>query len=327
MHHPIAFYRRLLLTGLVAGVMTTALHAEALYPARPITMIVGWPAGGPSDNVARLVAKRMAEILGQAIVIDNRAGAGSNIGSEMAARAKPDGYTILFATGSSHGLNSALYANLPYKPIEDFAPIGFISTSPGTLLVPANSPFKSVHELVQAAKASPGRLNYGSAGIGSSQHLAAAAFRSAAGVDVTHIPFKGTAPAIADLMAGRVDFIITTGAVPFVRSGKVRALAVAAQQRLTSLPDVPTFEEAGMKGFVTDSWYGLVAPAGTPVPVLQVLNAALIKTLATPEIRKAFVDQGAVPGSAMSPDAFWSFVKGQMATAAQLVKTSGAKLE
>ena len=214
----------------------------------------------------------MSEILGQPFIIDNRAGAGGNIGSDLAAKAKPDGYTIMLATSSSHGLNSALYSHLGYRPIEDFAPIGFISTSPGTLLVPTASPFKSVADLVAAAKARPGTLNYGSAGIGSSQHLAAAGFKTAAGIDVAHIPFKGTAPAIADLMAGRVDFVITTGAVTFVRSGKLRALAVAAHQRLKALPDVPTFEEAGMKGFTTDSWYGLVAPAGTPAPVLQALE-------------------------------------------------------
>jgi tripartite-type tricarboxylate transporter receptor subunit TctC len=320
--------RRALLAGLAALLLAPVVaRADAAYPTRPITMIVGWPAGGPSDNVARLVAKQMSEILGQPIVIDNRAGAGGNIGSDMTVKARPDGYTIMLATSSSHGLNSALYANLGYRPIDDFSPIGFISTSPGTLLVPAAAPFKSVSDLVQAAKAKPGGLNYGSGGIGSSQHLAAAGFKTAAGIDVAHIPFKGTAPAIADLMAGRVDFIITTGAVPFVHSGKLRALAVASHQRLQALPDVPTFEEAGMKGFVTDSWYGLVAPAGTPAPVLQVLNAALIKAIGTPDVRKQFIDQGAVPAKPMSPDAFWSFVKGQMGSAAELVKASGAKLE
>ena len=308
------------------GVPRLASAADA-FPSRAITMIVGWPVGGPSDNVARLVARQMSDVLGQPLVIDNRAGAGSNIGSEIAARARPDGYTIMFATSGSHGLNSELYAKLNFRPIEDFAPIGPISHSPSTLLVPVDSPYRQVQDLVDAARRNPGKLNYGSGGVGSSQHLAGARFKKIAGIDVVHIPFKGTAPAITDLMAGRLDMILTTGAGPFVASGKLRALAVAAPARMPALPDVPTFDEAGIKGFYTDSWYGLVAPAGTPAGTLDTLNAALTKALQNPQLRQQMIDQGAIPAQPMTPEQFWTFVKKQMPEAAALAREAGAKFE
>ncbi len=313
-------------TALALSLAVPAIAQQAL-PSGPITMIVGWPAGGPSDNVARLTAARMSEALGQSIVIDNKGGAGGNIGSDAAARARPDGSTIMLATATSHGLNSALYARLNHDPVKDFAPVGMITTSPSVLLVPTGSPFRTVADLLKAARAEPGKLNYGSGGVGSSQHLAGANFKRIAGVDVTHIPFKGTAPAMTDLMAGRVDFVLTTGAMSFIRSGKLRPLAVAARERLPALPDVPTFEEAGVKGFYTDSWYGLVAPAGTPRPALDKLNAALATALRNPEVQQQFLDQGSLPVKPMGVDEFWKFVVAQMPAAAELVRVSGAKAE
>ena len=304
-----------------------AVAQPGALPAGPITLVVGWPAGGPSDNVARLTAQRMAEALGQSIVIDNKGGAGGNIGSDAAARARPDGSTIMLATATSHGLNSALYAKLNHDPIKDFAPIGMITTSPSVMLVPTDSPFRSVADLLKAAQAQPGKLNYGSGGVGSSQHLAGANFQRISGADITHIPYKGTAPAMTDLMAGRVDFVLTTGAMSFIHSGKLRPLAVAARQRLPALPDVPTFEEAGVKGFYTDSWYGLVAPAGTPRPALDKLNAALATALRNPEVQKQFLDQGSLPVKPMGVDEFWRFVQQQMPAAAEQVRISGAKAE
>lgn len=301
--------------------------AESAYPAGPITMIVGWPAGGPSDNVARLIAAKLSIAMGQPVVIDNRAGAGGNIGSDLASRARPDGYTIMLATVASHGLNSALYPKLNYDPIQDFSPVGFITSSPSTLLVPVDSKIKNVEQLIAAAKAEPGKLNYGSGGVGSSQHLAGATFKKMANVDIVHVPYKGTAPAMTDLMAGRVDMILTTGVVSFVRSGKVRALAVASRERLPALPDVPTFDEAGLKGFYTDSWYGLVAPAGTPRAVLEKLNASLAIALDDAEVKKQFFEMGFLPAKPMSIDDFWSMVKKQMPEAAELVKSTGARIE
>jgi tripartite-type tricarboxylate transporter receptor subunit TctC len=304
-----------------------ALAQPAALPPGPITLIVGWAAGGPSDNVARLTATHMATALGQSIVIDNKGGAGGNIGTDAAARAKADGSTIMLATVASHGLNSALYPKLNHDPIKDFAPVGLISTSPSVLLVPINSPYRTVKDLLDAARAQPGKLNYGSGGVGSSQHLAGASFKTLTGVDVTHIPFKGTAPAMTDLMAGRVDYVLTTGAMAFIHSGKLRALAVAAKQRLPALPDVPTFDEVGIKGFYTDNWYGLVAPAGTPRPALEKLNAALAQALRNPDVQKQFVDQGALSVKPMGVDEFWTFVQQQMPVAAEQVRVSGAKAE
>lgn len=202
-----------------------------------------------------------------------------------------------------------------------------IASSPSVLLVPNDSPFHSVAELLARARAEPGRLNYGSGGVGSSQHLAGASFRKLAGVDIAHIPYKGTGPAMTDLMAGRVDMVLTTGAMSFVRSGKLRALAVAGRQRLPGLPEVPTFDEAGLKGFYTDSWYGIVAPAGTPRPALQKLNDALAATLRNPAVQKQFVEQGLVPVPPMGLDEFWTFVRQQMPTAAETVRISGATAE
>jgi tripartite-type tricarboxylate transporter receptor subunit TctC len=290
-------------------------------------MIVGWAAGGSADNVSRLIAQHMATALGQPVLVDNRAGAGSNIGSELVSKAKPDGYTIMLATPASHGYNSALYIILKFRHLEDFSPIGMISTSPGTLLVPVGSPYTSLRELIAAAKAAPGKLNYGSAGVGSSQHLAGALFNRMAGVDVAHIPFKGSGPAMTEMMAGRLDMIITTGPLPFIQSGKLRPLAIASRQRHPAMPDVPTFEEAGLRGFVTDNWYGLVAPANTPRPILETLNTALVKSLASPDVQKQFVEQGAFPAKAMKPDEFWTYVKKQMPEMAEQVKTAGAKME
>jgi len=262
--------------------------AQPAYPtATPVTMIVGWPAGGPSDNVARLIANPLGRALGQSVVIDNRAGAGGNIGTDIAAKARPDGYTIMLATATSHGLNSALYARLNHDPVKDFAPVGMIASSPSVLLVPAGSPFKTVADVLAQARANPGKLNYASAGVGSSQHLAGARFVKLANVDIPHIPYKGTAPAMTDVMAGRVDMVLTTGAVSFVRSGKVRALAVAARQRLPQMPDVPTSAESGFPGFELEAWVALFAPKGTPPAAIAKLTEAAKLALETPQVRKS----------------------------------------
>ncbi|MDM0025498.1 Bug family tripartite tricarboxylate transporter substrate binding protein [Variovorax saccharolyticus] len=305
----------------------SAAHAQDTFPSKPITMIVGWATGGSADNVSRLIAQHMSTALGQPVLVDNRAGAGSNIASELVAKSKPDGYTIMLATPASHGYNSALYSSLKFRPMEDFSPIGMISTSPGTMLVPVDSPYKTLRDLIAAAKAAPGKLNYGSAGVGSSQHLAGALFNKMAGVDIAHIPFKGSGPAMTEMMAGRLDVIITTGPLPFVQSGKVRPLAIASHQRHPAMPTVPTFEEAGLKGYITDNWYGLVAPANTPRPVLDALNAALVKSLASPDVQKAFVEQGAFPAKAMKPDEFWAYVRKGMPEMAEQVRAAGAKMD
>lgn len=322
--------RRLLLAAAVSfGLVASVSNAQNTddYPSSPVTMIVGWAAGGPSDSVARLVANEMAQHLGQSIVVENKGGAGGNIGSVAAARARPDGYTIMLSTVASHGLNAALYDNIGYDPINDFAPVGLISSSPSTMLVPVGSPFKSVQDYIDHARQNPGQLTYGSGGVGSSQHLAGASFKTRTNVDILHVPFKGTAPALTDVMAGRIDMIITTGAIAPIGSGKVRALAVTARERIAALPDVPTFHEAGVESFYMDSWYGLVAPAGTPRPTLEKLNAALTAALQSEELRARFIESGSVPAEPMTIDAYWDFVKGGMSEAAELVRISGARAE
>lgn len=323
--------RQLLTTACVAalGLATPTAFAQATtdYPQSAVSMVVGWAAGGPADTVARLVAAEMSKHLGQSVVVENKGGAGGNIGSVAAARAKPDGYTIMLATVASHGLNAALYDNIGYDPIKDFAPVGLISTSPSTMLVPIDSPFKTVQDYIEQARAKPGELTYASGGIGSSQHLAGASFKTRTGVDILHVPFKGTAPALTDVMAGRIDMIITTGALSPIGSGKVRPLAVTSRQRIAALPDVPTFHEAGVKDFYMESWYGLVAPAGTPRPVLEKLNQALAKSLQNPELQKKFIDGGSVPAEPMSLDAYWNMVQQGMTEAQELVRISGAKAE
>lgn len=306
---------------------TTPTFANEDFPIKPITMVVGWTAGGSADAVARLIANHMSTALGQAVVVDNKPGAGGNIGSDFASKSKPDGYTIMLATSASHGWNSVLYSNLRYKPIEDFAPIGLISTSPGTLLVPLNSPYQSLQQIISAARATPGKLNYGSGGVGSSQHMAGAMLNRLANIEITHIPFKGTAQAMTDLMANRVDLIITTGPIAFIKSGKLRALAVASRERHPAMPDIPTFQEAGLDNFFTDNWYGLVAPANTPITILKKLNGALGQALTNPQVKQNFIDQGAFPAKPMTIDQYWTFVKDQMPLAAEMVRASGAKSE
>jgi len=318
-----------LAAGISLAVFVSGASAQTAddYPRSAVTMIVGWTAGGPADNVARMVAAEMGKHLGQSVVIDNKSGAGGNIGSVAAARAKPDGYTVMLATVASHGLNSALYDDIGYDPIKDFAPVGLINTSPSTMLVPKDSPFKTVQEFIDYARQNPGKLTYASGGIGSSQHLAGASFKMRTNIDILHVPFRGTAPALTDLMAGRVDMIITTGAIPPILSGRVRPLAITAKERIPALPDVPTFDEAGVKGFFMESWYGIVAPAGTPRPILAKLNEALIKSLESPSLRNQFIDSGSVPAQPMSIDAYWEMVNKGMAEAAELVRISGAKAE
>lgn len=317
------------LTVLGLSAVTTSLVAQSYddYPKSPIMMIVGWNAGGPADNVGRMVGAEMSKHLGQSVVIDNKGGAGGNIGSMAAARAKPDGYTIMLSTIASHGLNSALYDDIGYDPIEDFEGIGLINTSPSTMLVPTDSPFKSVNDYVEYAKQHPGKLTYASGGVGSSQHLAGASFKTRTGIDILHVPYKSTAPAITDLMSGQVDMIITTGAIGPIQSGKVRPLAITSRDRIPALPDVPTFDEIGIKGFYMEPWYGLVAPAGTPRPILIKLNEALTKSLESPKVRQQFIDTASVPAEPMSVDAYWTMVKDGMVEATELVEISGAKSE
>lgn len=325
----LAFLRRasraLVLAALAAGIAPAA-HAQA-YPERPIKLVVPWPPGGATDALARLLAQRLTEKLGQTVIVDNKAGAGGNIGTASFVREKADGYTLLMATSSTNAANPHLYSRLGFDAAKDFAPVAFVAEIPNILEVPKQSPFQSVSDLVAAAKAEPGKLNYGSGGVGSSQHLAGAMFKYLTGADVLHIPYKGSGPAVSDLLAGQVDMMLDTGSLAQVQAGALRALAVASRQRLPALPNVPTFEEAGVPKMYASAWYGIVAPAGTPADVVQRLNQEVNAVVADPEVKKRMESMGAIVPAGQTPAEFSAFIQSEIARYAEIVKISGAKME
>jgi tripartite-type tricarboxylate transporter receptor subunit TctC len=318
--------------GAVAVIAALAVHglrsaaaAPADYPVRPITLIVPYPAGGGNDVIARLVASKMSLKLGKPIVIENRGGAGSTIGTRDAARSKPDGYTILIAT-SSLAINPSLYPDAGYDPNKDFAPIGLIATSSNFVVVNPSLPVHSIAELIALAKRQPGKLDFASTGTGTSTHLSAELFASMAGLKLTAIPYKGVAPAITDLLGGHVDlmFCPTASIVGLVQQGKLRALAVTGAKRSPLFPDVPTVAEAGLPGYDAELHYGIVAPAGTPPPVIARLNAALNDALADATIRSRLGVDGAtaLPGT---PEAYAADIAGEQAKWSAIIRKSGVK--
>ena len=317
---------RIRLLALVPVLLAAGAQAQ-IYPNQPIRLIVPWPAGGGVDTSARIISQPLAERLGQNIVIENRGGAGGNIGTELAARAKPDGYTLLMASSSPHAINPHLYPKLPFEPIKDFAPIALVASVPNILVVPTSSPFHSVADIIAHAKANPGKLTFGSAGVGSSQHLAGAILIRATGINILHVPYKGTAPAEADLMAGHISLMLdTTACLPLVAGGKLRALAVTSKVRNPALPNVPTFEEAGVPNVISSVWYGLAAPAGTPREIVNRLNAEINSILQTPEMRKRMQDFGGEPGTG-SADTFLQFFESELKRFGEVVRLSGAKAD
>jgi tripartite-type tricarboxylate transporter receptor subunit TctC len=314
------------LFGLLLCAVTGLAQAQG-YPNQPIRLVVPWPPGGGVDTMARLIATPLGQRLGQSIVVENKPGAGGNIGTEQAARARPDGYTLLMGSISPNAVNVHLYSKLPFDPIKDFAPIAFVSSVPNILVVPAHAPASTAQELIAQAKAEPGKLNYGSAGVGSSQHLAAIMLIAATRIDIVHVPYKGTAPAEADLVAGHVSLMLdTTTCLPFVAGGKMKALAVASKARNPALPNVPTFDEVGVPNVYSSSWYGLMAPAGLPRELVERLNKEVNEILRTPEIRKRLTDLGAEinPGT---PEDFAKFIASEIERYGDIVKASGAKVE
>jgi tripartite-type tricarboxylate transporter receptor subunit TctC len=304
-----------------------AAGAQQPYPTQPIRLVVPWPPGGGVDTTARLIAQPLSQKLGQPIVIDNKPGAGGNIGTEIAARAAPDGYTLLMGSISPNAINVHLYSKLPFDIYKDFTPIIFVSSVPNVLVVPAGSPFTSVAELIAFAKANPGKLDYASGGVGSSQHLAASIFKSAAKIDVVHVPYKGTAPAEADLVGGHVQFMLdTTTCLPFIAAGKMRALAVASKKRNPALPNVPTFDELGIPGVYSSSWYGLMGPAGMPRPIVDKLNADMREILASDDMKRKLVEFGAEIGGG-SPEDFAGFIAAEIKRYGPVIQESGAKID
>jgi tripartite-type tricarboxylate transporter receptor subunit TctC len=314
------------MAALTASVAPATAQGLDNYPSQPIKLMVPWPPGGGVDTTARMIAKPLSERLGQSIVVDNRGGAGGNIGTEMAARARPDGYNLLMGSISPNAVNLHLYSRLGFDPIKDFAPIIYVASVPNILVVPADSPAKTARDLVEMARANPGKLNYGSGGVGSSQHLAAVQFMSVAKIEMEHIPYKGTAPAEADLVAGQISLMLdTTTCLPYIASGKLRALAVASQKRNPALPDVPTFDEVGLPGIYASSWYGLMAPAGTPRPLVEKLNAEANTVLKSEDMRKRMAEFGAEIGGG-TPEDFGRFIESEIARYESIVRLSGAKI-
>jgi len=298
------------------------------YPVKPVRIVVPQAPGSQSDLFARMLGQRMSEGLGQPVVTDPRPGAGGAVGAEVAARAAPDGYTLLMGTNSSHGANPAIYSKLPYDPVRDFAPIALMVGMPYVLSAHPSLPVKTVKELVAFAKARPGQLNYASAGNGSTHQLCGELFKSMTGINVVHVPYKGGPPATTATTSGEVSMLFNTvGSVhTFVTAGKLRALGVTTTKRSDKLPGTPTLAEAGLPGFDIMSWFGLLAPAGTPRPIIVRLNAETIKALNAPEIKNAVAATGLVmiPGS---PEQFAEHIKSQIAKFSAIAKTASIRLD
>ena len=298
------------------------------YPDRPIRVVVGVPAGGTPDVMARAVTTGISKILGQPLVMDNRGGAGGLIGTEVAAKAAPDGYTLLVSSPGPLTILPHMQKQLGYDPLRDFVPIGLIASNPFLLIVHPSVPAKSVKELIALAKAQPGKLNYASAGNGAANHLAMELFRSMAGVNLTHVPYKGAPQAVSDVLAGHMNMMFNSipPVLAHVKAERFRALGVGGSKRSPQLPDVPTIHEAGVAGFEAITWFGMLAPAKTPKPVLAKVSDAFSKVISAPELRAQLEAQGAEPGSANAPD-FAALIRREHERYAKVVKTSGAKID
>ena len=321
----ISFVRRCVALALSSVCLMSAANAQN-YPDKSVRLIVPWPAGGGADAVGRAVAQALTSELGKTVYVENVAGAGGNIGTQQFTRSAPDGYTLLLATSSTNSANPYLYKKTGFDPIKDFTPIASVAIIPSVLVVPAGSPFKSPQDIVAAAKASPGKLAYGSGGVGASAHLAGELFKSVAKIDVTHVPYKGSGPALTDVMGGQLNFMLDTGAFAHIKGGKIRALAVASSKRQPLIPDVPTFDELGIKGMIMNAWYGVAAPAGTPSAVVTKVNAAVNKALVSGELSKRLTDIGG-DVHAGSPEEFSKFWRSELSRYEGLVKLTGATLE
>lgn len=323
--------RRLALAGIAAAAAAAlapfAAQAQA-YPSKPVTIVVPFAAGGTTDILARVIGQALTKELGQQVVVDNRAGAGGNIGASLAAKAAADGHTLFMGTVGTHAINQSLYKKLNFDPIKDFAPLTRVAMVPNLLVAHPGKPYKSVKELIAYAKANPGRVNFGSSGSGSSIHLSGELFNSLAKVDMVHVPYKGSAPAVTDLVAGQIDIMFDNmpSAIQHVRSGRLKAIAVTTAKRAPELPDVPTIAEAGVPGYEATSWFGMFAPAKTPAPVVAKLNAALVKVLADPEVKKKLAEQGAEPYSE-KPEQFAAFIAAETTKWSKVVKESGASAD
>ena len=318
----------ILYTTLLAAAPTAQPQAQSPYPAKAIRYVVPFPAGGPLDIVARALGQELNRSWGQPVIIDNRPGAGGNIGADVVAKAPPDGYTILMGAVSTHAINVTLYSRLPYDPIKDFSPVTLITSVPNVLVVHPSIPAKTVRELIAIAKARPGQLNFASGSTGSAGHLAGELFNTMAGVKMVHIPYKGAGPAVVDLLAGHVSLMFDNlaSALPNIKAGRVRAIAVTTTRRSPFLPDLPTISESGLPGFDIGTWFGVFAPAGTPREIVTKLNTELIRILNTPNMKERLANLGAEP-MGNTPEQFAAFIKSEIPKYAKVIKASGAKVD
>jgi tripartite-type tricarboxylate transporter receptor subunit TctC len=302
--------------------------AQANYPDKPIRLLVGFVAGGPADLIARTVGDKLTEAWGKPVLIENVAGAGGNMATDRVAKAAPDGYTLLLGTTGPFIVHSSLYAKLPFDPVKDFAPITQLCFTPNIFVVHNDVPAKSVKELVALARAQPGQLTFASAGVGTTQHLAGELFKTMAGLDIQHVPYRGIAAVMPDLLGGRVTMVFSspTTALPLVREGRIRALAVTSLKRAAAAPELPTMDEAGFPGFDATAWFALVAPAGTPSPIIDKLQREAARILALPDVRKKLDELGMVP-IGNTPAEFAAAMKAEIPQWEKLIKAAGIKAE
>ena len=305
-------------------------HARAqAWPTKPVKLVVPYPPGGPVDISARLLAAKLPDALGQPVIVENRPGAGGNIGADFVAKSDPDGYTLVMGAIATHAINPSLFKKLPYDPIKDFRHIALVVQVPNVLVVNKDLPARDVSELIALAKKDPGRLDFASGSTGSTGHLAGELFKTMTGTYMVHIPYKGAAPAVADLVAGRVHLMFDNlaSALPNVQAGRVRALAVTTKTRSAFMPDTPTLDEAGLKGFDLSTWWGVMAPAKTPQPVVNRLAEEIAKALEASEVRERLRAMGSEAPTVRSPEAFTAFVASEIRVYAPLVKRAGATVD
>ena len=327
--------RRLVLAALaaLAGSATLPAMAQGAWPSKPVKIVVPFPAGGTTDILARAIAPELSKAFGHQFIVDNRGGAGGNVGAEIVSKSPPDGYTLLMGTVGTHGINRALYTKLAYDPIKDFAPVTLVAGVPNVMVMPTEKAksmgINTVADFIKYAKANPGKLNMASSGNGTSIHLAGELFKSMTGTYMVHFPYRGSGPAMLDLVGGTMDVMFDNlpSSMPQIKAGKLKALAVTSRQRSAALPDVPTVEEAaGLKGFDATSWFGLLAPAGTPPDIVNRIQQETAKALNAPAIKEKLLAQGAIP-SGNTPAEFAKHIEAEHKKWAPVVKTSGAKVD
>jgi tripartite-type tricarboxylate transporter receptor subunit TctC len=326
-------YSALTLLGvfLLAFTLTcAAAKAEDQYPSKPVRIVVSFAAGGPTDIVGRIIGAKLSELLGQQFFVENRAGAGGNLGADVVAKSAPDGYTLLVATVSTHAINPGLYAKMPYDPIRDFAPVAQVGVTPTLLSVHPSIPAKDVASLIALVKENPGRFTYGSSGLGSILHLCGEQFKAlAGGLNIVHVPYRGSAPMMSDLVGGQISmaFDATPTALPQAQSGAIRAMGAGMATRMRAMPELPTLQEQGLKGFECYTWNAILAPAGTPQPILDRLSDAINKGLADPVVFSRLQEAGIDPTPGSTPQKAAAFIKTELAKWAPIIKASGAHID